>query len=57
MSDTTDRADDLAAARGCQYGNECWTDCTSAAQAALDAGLDDADRALLAEYDRRQAKP
>lgn len=45
---STDRADDLAAARGCSYENECWSECADAAQAALDEGLNEHDLRLLA---------
>lgn len=31
----SDRAGDLASARGCQYSNECWSECVEAAQDSL----------------------
>lgn len=53
MSLPTERAYDLAFARGCENSNECWMDCVDAAQWSINEGLDESDRALLAEYDSR----
>lgn len=33
--DLASRAEDLAFARGCENGNECWWDCVAAARATL----------------------
>lgn len=55
MSAPSDRAYDLAWARGCREDNECWRECADAAQDAMRRGLDAADLALLADYDRHHA--